>query len=436
MTEKINTKITQLEVDVLVISVFGRAHALAGKLKRKGLSVSLLDCSHLFAPTFYEEWSGPFPLLTSTTWDRDSLFFFESFGELKENRLSILSQQGPLEFYWDYSKWSGLHTNYDKNVIQYLQKFSEWTKDKQKKMFKRLQTVPFEKYWPLELFHNLTRTQLDINCRREIPDTLISCFKSPIQIFDSTHDVKQRLKNYATIYNINTLENCNIINLEFQKKFIKAKTTQGDIKARYLVWCLEGFETISLFPKFANQIFKKIENPWWVWKSFYLDTSNTPSETDQNTSDALPVFFVSVDDPEHFWSNENLILFKRIEQKKWILWVRCPFDKAQNFDFLNELNKKIQGFLKKRLPPLSKGTLSPLSFVNSYTQNGTNKITKPPLHWPIYETSQKTPVSKNKNMKIVNYHTLPHMEWGQLILENQKKVEEIYKLLQTQKVRN
>jgi hypothetical protein len=321
---------------------------LAAELKTRGFDVSLVDVSNALMKRSYPELEGPFPVARPNPLLPAHLEWLmtQSFDEIP-NGFCIWLKGGPIElrgrladFYTSNSKAVSRFRDYIEAILQ--------TPGKKHEQVRRIEDLPFDERWLIELSHTLA-----CNVLKPLPECHTAGEPFPLH---QTLDVPifseatvQKVQKEIKTTGLRWLDTDGISDVQIERGSVKeVEVNMGRkevLECRYYVWCLSSEETEAISRKVAQKLFPQgIARGDWAWRRFQVHSAKS------SLDGIVPKYLAMIDDIHFPWASNNLILLKRRKPELADLWVRLPSENSRKPDQLKKFTEKLDAQLRERFP--------------------------------------------------------------------------------------
>lgn len=332
------------QIDVLVVSAFGRGQWLAAELRAQKMQVLLLDVTSKLGVWPPEDGEGPFGVFKVENFE-DSFLEYLNHGdpiENVENGFCVWLPSGPLELKGPLTRY---HWERLKMPARWLDSLARG-----ERVVARASDSEFLRMWPLALASQLASTHFvpaveAVASGRQIP--LAATFGVR---FPTRKGVEQSLR-WLRDRGVVASDKTDVLDLSFaSRKQVSGVELKGEIsglrKIDQLVWTLTGSETRFMSEKIALHLFPKgVVNPSWAWVRYRLTMKNDP------TLQRLPLHTVLFEDVESPWSHSNLMILQKTASERSVdAWMRIPAVQRFNRGYVEEHGRRLIEILSRRLP--------------------------------------------------------------------------------------
>lgn len=334
---------------VLIVSAFGRGHALAHELRAQDIPVLLLDVGPSLGESLAEDEEGPFGFFSQ------GLSLFESQRLqadapplLQTQGLTWMLRKGPLEM-------RGALASLHRESLEIPEVVWQWVQGegpKQVKEHQYLLNADFRETWFYHLsrsFHSnhwapnyraglvegslpfgsdfMIRSVYRAGVQRSLEQLEAAGVevRSPVEILDAAREGNSHLKSFE----IRKLDSDSTELIAFEN----------------LIWFLSGEETEKLSPRLQEKIFPQgVLRPKGVWSRSRLKFPVSAQR------DVLPLHSIWVQDVDLPWTHENLfVLIRTSNPELFDLWFRLPEAFRFQRDYLQVHLQKILEKIESRM---------------------------------------------------------------------------------------
>lgn len=403
---------------VLIVSAFGRGHALAMELAGKEVPVCLVDVSAQLGLTSPEEWEGPFGLSLSGLNSIQQERLVEDDPIVRQSEgLTVLLPSGPLEFRGPLAdhRLEKLKISRDARDLLHINRISATERE-------RLLAASFYETWPVFLLRAYSANyfgsisellESDLIYRADSEFAIRQATRLGIQkSLDACGRRLVNVKKPGVVKDITSVQGKRnkIRALEYAET--GAASTEI-IEYETLVWCLSSEETHYMSPAIAAKIFPKgIIKPDWYWTKFRFRMAPCVER------DSLPEHSIWVGDVDLPWVHENFLIVQRTATPELFdVWAKLPYSKRFQKFFLQE-----QGALIARRMSVQSEALQPelheepTTAYQSYEQTG-------PTRFPVF--GNVNPASSPQHILFHNPETWPGLGWASVFAHDQLLIEKI-----------
>lgn len=290
-----------MDLDVIIISAYGRGVWLANELSRSKKKTAFVDVSRFFPYSNREDLEGPFGFFLSHKMDYFQQQWWKKKWTVCPQGFSILTDKIPIHF-----KEIFLSSVYEK--YQDYQALRKYIKNEEK-----LTENDFQKNWLIYLCRQMM-AGVDFEFNKKIP------IKKPPLFEDfgilSHHEETDSLLFEDILFQEQT--DCNILIPPRKGNFVLSNKNGKSLKSKYLVFMLSPLETYLLQASLFHLIFpKKHINPLWSWRRFSFEWEEYP----------IPLYLVLASPHAVPWTYERLICLKKslVYKNQIHVWLRLPF---------------------------------------------------------------------------------------------------------------
>lgn len=386
--------LSELSTEVVVVSVFGRGHWMATELAKTGMKVTLLDISEsmgLWAP---EDWEGPFGVFTVEGWqDSQVERMHEDDSPVPAPQgMTFLMADGPYELKGPLTKYRQDLKADDPSAL------NQWLE-------------------PLSYFYASNRYALN----REYPKYGMKApLFNPFHVRSATRLGHAQSLRWCKDHNVEVIEKIQILDVHLKDRknasgFEVKLERPGILKAEQVVWCLSSEETAFLGQKISKAIFgEEQQQSSWCWMKFRFRFQENP------VRHQLPLHFVIFGDLMLPWSHENTLLIQRTaSDEKFDVWMLMPTHQRFHRQYLEDLAKRAQKVLEKRIPEIDPQILDyPQEYHYTYEQMG-------PPRYPVYGKSMRKRDSGLNNVYVDGPEKWNSYLWSARFQSNGKSVDEL-----------
>ena len=333
---------------VAVISAFGRGDLLAGELKTRGFDVTIVDVSKGLVKRSLPDLEGPFPvscpypiLPAHLEWLMTQSFDDISNGFCVWLKSGPIEMRGPLaDFYTSSVKAVNEFRKYVEAVAENVFKKSD--------LNKRVEELPFEDRWLIELSHTFASNEL-----RDLPDCHLSNepfpFHQTLDIPIFTEANMQKVLNEIKATGVRLMETEGVSDVQVERGVLKEiELNMGRkevLECRYYVWCLSSEETETISKKVAQKLFSNgAIHSDWAWRRFQVHSGKS------SLDNIVPKYLMLMDDIHFPWAYDNMTILKRRKPELADLWVRLPSENSRKPDQLKQFTEKLEEKLRERFP--------------------------------------------------------------------------------------
>ena len=330
---------------LVIVSVFGRGHALAVEMARRGIATSLIEVTGTLGNWILEDVEGPFGLFqdeeltpTQSEWlAQTDVLFPAPLG------LVVWCDRGPIELRGP--TWH-LH---EKTFVPHLSSLSaHWGQG-----VRGVATKPLDLQKVLQVRHST---------RNGFASSVEWCRKNGVKVWDRAQIVDLSLPQK------HLLQGLEIRNEAEQRTHL--------VTADHFVWCLSEEETrFAVGADSCQQIFARSKSePEWTWERYRL------SFKAESGREEIPELVWILRDWQIPWTHENSLILRRTPSTEFFdAWVLMAAAQRFNRNYLQDLGARVLQHLHFRFPTLGVEIVHPpLSFEAGKDQLG-------PMRHPVYE---------------------------------------------------
>lgn len=391
---------------ITLVSAYGRAHWLAKELATHGYKVSLIDVTEKLGIRSPELWENPFGVFHSQrinnsqkAWLSDSTMV-----DLKKG-FTLLLPTGPVEFLGPLKNHFFKKMNFE-TMAQNILKASTSSEDR-KTLVSQILETSFADWWGYYFAYNCASTKYQHNFKSFLNGGV------PLPILDNwslrlttrrSFDVD--LENLGD-RGVRIIKNESVLGIEKEGRKIKSLKLTGDIIAADNYFFFLSQEEIQYLNKdIAVALFQNnLIRPQWYWSKYRILVKPTW------VSDSFPKAFVMVD-PFLPWSHHEMIVVHRGSMMdEFNLWVRIPYQRRFDMDYLKKIGERIQiKFLEKCPQTMMKDFELPVEF-------GASSISMGPPPFPVFDTealkASSTPTFDNS--KVSGPEQWDRLDWESVL---------------------
>lgn len=407
------------EVQLVIVSAFGRGNWLAAELSKAGIKTCLVDVTDSFGRWSPEDSEGPFGffqsenILESQVTRLHEEDYFESIPEgfVVWTGSGVLDTSGPISNEL-LEKWQ-----VDKDQQDYLRHFSTSKGGDVSQIKKRFAHKSFKSNWFTQLCHSLAAPSFN-------ESSFALRFGEPLPVFSphflrrtSRRGYEQNLK-WVESWGSRVLSKAKLVDLNWQSRFVQGLEVSSDwsgvLTAEQYVWCLTAEETEYLSVDIRNKIFPKSSlRPQWQWQRYRVQIRGEKNQIHQQ----MPLQVVCIEDMGLPWTHENLFILQRsVTAEDYDLWMRLPSSQRFHRSYIEEKGEKAIRNLGRRLPGCDvKISQWPTECEYDYQALG-------PSRFPVYSSEDLQNQTRNSwiNLHFDSPETWPRLDWSGQLLAQQK----------------
>ncbi|MGE3759356.1 MAG: hypothetical protein AB7H97_16455, partial [Pseudobdellovibrionaceae bacterium] len=298
--------------DAIVVSAYGRGHALAADLALQGMAITLLDVSHRLGRWSSDDWEGPFGYFRS-----------EKFSGLQIERLieedmplevpqgfTVWLKSGPLDLKSSLTQHRLKSLGVEKENLAYMSEHDSQQGQKKESLRTLLENQKFASNWISRLAHFYSSTRMSNHASSLYVGDPVN-LTSPFYIRYGTRPGFEKSLNWVSLKGVKVIPKADIVDVAFKDMRVVEgleirSEHAGLLRADQVVWCLSSEETKFVSDRLQKTLFPHghIEADW-SWVRYRLRFSALPER------DILPPHFVLIEDLESPWTHENFSIVRR-----------------------------------------------------------------------------------------------------------------------------
>lgn len=407
------------QFDYTIISREDRGHWLAGKLKRKGFNVALVDTSSHLGRWAPEDLEGPFGIMKSPRLSP------KQWAKTTEGHITKNSDRGFVLWLTNKAlEFKGINFSYHKKIHPELALAESYFSDADGASPEEVQLInekvnltDFTNNWPIQLGHAFSSNQHFPNASAIHPKRPFPLFYNYFLRETSRYSNEQSLERLES-------EGVKVFKDAMIKDFATQSTKELDgfeiqlgsatqfIQSDKWIWLLSTEETEYLNAEMFTKLFQaKSVACEWNWIRFRMKF-----EKSENL-EPLPSQFLMVNDLHLPWSHDNFVqVIRNGTENEFDFWLKLPNLERFRKEYIEQMQRSVLENFKSRIPGVELSKLQmPAEYYYSYEDLG-------PSPYSLYN---------EKSLNSLNFKN-----WNNLIFdgpEKQSRLDLGYRLMKQQR---
>lgn len=411
------------QFDYSIVAREDRGHWLAGKLRRKGYSVALIDASSSLGRWAPEDLEGPFGIMRSPNLSA------KQWAKTTEGHITKNSDRGFVVWLENKAlELKGLNFAYHKTIHPELalaeNYFSETdgaSPDKVQLYNEKLNLTDFSKNWPIQLGHAFSSNINYPNARAIHPKRPFPLFYNYFVRETSRYSNEQsllRLEQEALcVFPNSVLKDVSVDERNKIEGFeIQSGSHSEIVRSKNWIWLLSSEETEFLNSELYNKLYNvpsvKSEWNWMKTRMKFQDSENL---------DQIPDQLLMIQDLHLPWSHDNFVqVLRNGTDNEFDFWVKVPSIERFRKEYLDNIQRQVLQKFKNRIPGIELSKLQmPAEYYYSNEELG-------PSPFSLYDEKSLKSFSpkKWKNLTFDGPEFQSRLDLGYRLMKQQRSVKE------------
>lgn len=352
--------------ELCIVSAFGRGNWLAMELAQAGMRVSLLDVSHKLGRWTPEDQEGPFGFFASPELSESQINrVFEGENLVNcSNGFCLWLENGPLELTGPLYKHKMKDLEISEDCQKYLQDYHLLDAKNKNAYRDKLYAAGFQKSFLAQIAHQLSSNRFETNEKAILKGRPLPIYSSYYLRRNSRRALNASL-NRVEQAGVEVFKEAEVLDLSFANKRLQGAEASVAgrsifVKSNRTLWQLSSAETAFFNPDIYPMLFTKPKVvSRWSWVRYQINIKPSLARG------YLPHISVVIKDFNLPWTHENFMFLNRnVKENCFDVWLKLPTGKRFQKFYLEEILKKIETALSKKL---GKNFMESFEYPQEYT---------------------------------------------------------------------
>lgn len=339
------------QVDVAVVSAFGRGNWLASECVSLGLKVALIDVSESLGRWTPEDWEGPFGFFHAESLKPSQIarLIEEDYHDAVDEGFTVWLKDGPLDLKGPLSFYLLERKGLRGPVEEYLLNFDTLERERLTELREEIGELGFRRTWLAHLAHQMASNVYEENAHGIGTGRPLPLF-APYFVRRVSRRGYEKSLEWLQSKNVQVHAKAKLKDLWVEGKSCAGVEIQGSwsgaLKADHFIWALTSEETKRFPDRISEQLFPRGNiTSLWSWIRFRLQLRKGLF------METLPVKFVMISDLGLPWTHTNMCIAQRtVNDQDLDLWVRLPTHHRFQRSYLEQTAQELLSLLENRIP--------------------------------------------------------------------------------------